>query len=99
VNPLLIVSICALAVALLGFVVLKLVNSRNAYGAQDGPTLLKLSSSTDGSVVVPVSIEASDPERPKRKLFSKAPPEVPEHEVQEMDRQVEKAIDRLILTD
>jgi hypothetical protein len=84
-NPLLTASIVVLAVALLAFVVTKIVRSRKDVASENGTSILSLS--------VPAQIEALVPESPKRGLLAKVV-----NESSDMDRKVDEAINRLILS-
>ena len=89
-SPLLIALIVVCAVALLAFVAVKLIKSKEANTDDGSPTLLALSSPAEGRAVL---FQAAAPEHHNRKLFSKK-----EREANELDHKVEEAINRLILS-
>jgi hypothetical protein len=93
----LIASIVVFAVSLLAIVIAMYVKSSKSMALKDGPTLLHLSSSSEGSVVVPVRSQAAVPEHSGHKLLAKVLL-AGEREPSEIERQVDEAIDRLILT-
>ncbi|HTW81706.1 MAG TPA: hypothetical protein VME23_19315 [Terracidiphilus sp.] len=91
----LVASLVVVAVFLLAIVIVMYVKSSKSVALKDGPTLLHLSSSAEGSVVVPVRSQAAIPEHPGHKFLAKV---LQAGEPSEIERQVDEVIDRLILT-
>lgn len=84
-NPLLTASFVVLAVALLAFVVTKIVRSRKDLASENTANPLSIS--------VPAHIEELVAESPKRRLLAKVVTES-----SDLDRKVDEAINRLILS-
>jgi len=87
-SPLLIASIVVSAVALLAFVAVKLIKSKESNALDSNPTLLALSSPAEGRAVL-----FQAPVADRHSLFSKK-----EREANELNHKVDEAINRLILS-